>query len=100
MLAAGDEEETIYINCHIYGRDEFVSLAYSSAEKSLWIDIFTADESDFAVTFEQAEIIDANGNVLGIIQNGQCKIDGLKNFDGSIGIRSTDDIVYSFIQEE
>ena len=100
ILAAGDEKENIHINCHIYERDELVAIDWSPAEKSLWINIFNSDKSNFSSALDNAKIINASGNILGIIKNGQCKISRIKNFDGTIGILDADNTIYTFIPEE
>ena len=95
VLAAGNEEDVIHVNCRIDGKSELFVVDYSPAEGILTVNVFKEDLSDFASTFDDAEIIDPSGNVLGVIKNGQFRKDGLKNFDGSLGIRDIDGIIFN-----
>ena len=99
-LAAGDEEEDIQINCRIDERDEFVSITYSFSEETLWLNIFLPDQSGFSSQLDGMEVIDPDGNTLGVINSGQCQISGLKNFEGCIGIKNKDGYIWTFSTED
>ena len=99
-LAAGDEENDIQINCRIYERNEFVTLTYSSVEETLWLSIFLPDRSGLSSQYDGMMVIDPAGNTLGVINAGQCQISGLKNFDGSIGIKNADGHIFIFAAED
>ena len=99
-LAAGDEENDIQINCRIYEHDEFVSITYSFVEETLWISIFLPDQSGLSSQYDNMEVIDPAGNILGIINAGQCRITGLKSFDGCIGIKNLEGFVFIFEVED
>lgn len=99
-LAAGDEENDVQINCRIYEHDEFVTLTYSFIEETLWISIFLPDRSGLSSQYDGMTVIDPAGNTLGVINAGQCQISGLKNFDGSIGIKNADGNVFIFAAED
>ena len=89
-LAAGGEKKAIRKKCVIDGRKEILHLAFSSEEGTAWIDIFSADDSDFSVALDGSKIVDADECELGTILDGSCMLTVGKDFDGRIAIRLKD----------
>ena len=89
-LAAGGEKKAIRKKCVIDGREEILHLAFSSEEGTAWIDIFSADDSDFSVALDGSTIVNADEHELGTILDGSCMLTVGKDFDGSIAIRLKD----------
>lgn len=98
-LAAGSERKPVRRKCVIDGREEILHLAYSPEKGSVWIDIFSADDSDFSMALDGSEIVDADGIGLGTIQDGSCMLTVGKDFDGSIAIRLKDGTICTLAEK-
>ena len=92
-LAAGDKVDNIRKKCNIFGMDEKMFVEYSPEEGALYLEFYNKDWKPSAA-FDQAEIIDENANVLGIVDNDFCKIKDIFAFDGKFGISAKDGIIY------
>lgn len=86
-LAAGEEKHDIVVECHPYGRSEFVSIVFSPNEKELRVNIYTPDQSEPSSAFDSWELVSENGSVLGTLRNGFCIVHDLETFDGKCGLR-------------
>ena len=86
-LAAGTEKHDIAVECHPYGRSEFVSIVFSPNEKELRVNIYTPDQSEPSSAFDSWELVAENGSVLGILRNGFCLVHDLEFFDGKCALR-------------
>lgn len=89
-LAAGKEKGIKQRNCRIEHHEEILSIKYSPDENTVWIYILSADRKHFSNAMDGSEIIDAEGHVLGTIQDGSCIMEVEKGFDGSIALRMPD----------
>ena len=87
VLAAGTGKHDIAIECHPYGRSEFVSIVFSPNEKELRVNIYTPDQSEPSPVFDSWELVSENGSVLGTLRNGFCIVHDLETFDGKCGLR-------------
>ena len=87
VLPAGEEKHDIVVECHPYGRSEFVSIVFSPNEKELRVNIYTPDQSEPSSAFDSWELVSENGSVLGTLRNGFCIVHDLETFDGKCGLR-------------
>lgn len=91
--AAGDEQEMIFVECSIDHHEEVMTLRYYPDQDSVWIRIFNADKKSLSFALDGTEIIDAEGHVLGTIQNGKSILNVKKRFDGRIILRKQNGMI-------
>ena len=87
-LAAGDEKQDFIAECTPYGYDEFVSIVFSPREKTLRVNIYTADQRDVSHTFDSWELVSEACNVLSTVHDGFCIVRDLESFDGKCALRN------------
>jgi len=90
-LAAGDEKQDFIAECTPYGYSEFVSIVFSCHEKTLRVNIYTADQSETSHIFDSWELVSEQSAVLGIVQDGFCLVRDLESFDGKCALRNPAD---------
>lgn len=94
-FAAGDEKENIRIKCNISETDNNLLVEYSQAEGALYLEVYDKNFSQESRALDGAQVIDAEENILGVIQDGFCKINDLFDFDGSFGIKTQEGKIYT-----
>ncbi|HCG25263.1 MAG TPA: hypothetical protein DE060_18710 [Lentisphaeria bacterium] len=87
-LAAGDEKQDFIAECTPYGYDEFVSIVFSPREKTLRVNIYTADQRDVSHTFDSWEFISEDCTVLASVHDGFCIVRDVESFDGKCALRN------------
>lgn len=87
-LAAGDEKQDVALECTPYGYKEFVTIVYSPREKTLRVNIYTADQSDVSHTFDSWELISEDCTVFASVDNGFCIVRDMEFFDGKCALRN------------
>ena len=86
-LAAGDEKQDFAAECTPYGYDEFVSIVFSPHEKTLRVNVYTADQSEISHAFDSWELVSEERTVLGSVRDGFCLVRDLGSFDGKCALR-------------
>lgn len=87
-LAAGDEKQDFIAECMPYGYEEIVSIVFSPREKTLRVNIYTADQREVSHTFDSWELISEACTVLALIHDGFCMVHDIESFDGKCALRN------------
>lgn len=87
-LAAGDEKQDFIAECTPYGYNEFVTIIFSPSEKTLRVNIYTADQSDVSHSFDSWELISEDCTVWALIHDGFCIVRDIAYFNGKCALRN------------
>ncbi|MBO5791312.1 MAG: hypothetical protein J6S54_02440 [Lentisphaeria bacterium] len=87
-LAAGGEEKDLVCECTVNGFADLITVEYEVKAKTLRIVCFTPDD-EYSYLFDQWQIVDRKGEIIGTISGERAVIENMTDFDGMICLCDT-----------
>ena len=93
-LAAGEEEKALKAECRVGDIPDQLIVAYDPKASILRIVCYTPDD-EYSSAFDKWQILDKNGNVLGVISGERAVIENIAEFDGMICLCDPEGVLHA-----